>query len=61
MTGQRTVCAGWGIAVGRFRPDGPIGYRAASRLHDGHLWPTRAEAVAEELAIRERTTTGVIT
>lgn len=40
-------------AVGRFRPDGPLGYKPKS-APDGPLYPTRAEAEAAELEIRER-------
>jgi len=39
-------------AVGRFRPEGPLGYRAKS-LPDGPLRATRAEAEADERAFRE--------
>ena len=39
-------------AVGRFRPDGLIGYRPASR--PDLLFPTRAEAVAAERAEQEK-------
>lgn len=39
-------------AVGRFKPDGPDGYRARS-LPDGPLRATRAEAEADELAFLE--------
>lgn len=37
-------------AVGRFDPDGPAGYRAAS-APDGPLRETRAEALADEAAL----------
>lgn len=37
------------VAVGRFHPAGPDGYRAAS-MPDAPLRATRAEAVADELA-----------
>lgn len=39
------------VAVGRFRADGPTGYRARS---GGPLRATRAEAVADECALRAR-------
>lgn len=41
------------VAVGRFKPDGPDGYRAKS-LPDGPLRATRAEAEADERAARLR-------
>jgi hypothetical protein len=39
-------------AIGRFRPEGPLGYRAKS-LPDGPLRATRVEAEADERAHRE--------
>lgn len=38
-------------AVGLFRPDGPVGYRAQS---GGPLRATRAEAEADECRVRHR-------
>ena len=39
------------VAVGRFKPGGPDGYRARS-LPDGPLRATRSEAEADERAAR---------
>lgn len=40
-------------AVGRFRAEGPLGYRAKS-VPDAPLRPTRPEAVSDEAAWWER-------
>ena len=41
----------WAVAVGRFNPDGPDGYRAAT-MPDAPLRKTRAEAVTDEVQYR---------
>jgi hypothetical protein len=43
-------------AVGRFRPEGPLGYKA-STMPDAPLRDTREEAVADERAYREQAVT----
>ena len=43
----------WARAVGRFNPEGPDGYRAAT-MPDAPLRETRDEAVADELQYRAR-------
>lgn len=45
------VCADWARAVGRFKPEGPDGYKAAT-MPDTPLRKTREEAIADEVLYR---------
>lgn len=45
------VCQGWAVAVGRFKPGGPDGYRAVT-MPDAPLRATREEAIADEILYR---------
>jgi len=45
------VGSDWARAVGRFKPEGPDGYRAAT-MPSAPLRKTRTEAVADELRYR---------
>lgn len=45
------VCADWARAVGRFKPEGPDGYKAAT-MPDAPLRKTREEAIADEIEYR---------
>lgn len=45
------VCPDWARAVGRFKPDGPDGYKAAT-MPDAPLRATREEAIDDEVRYR---------
>lgn len=49
MSDARVVTSRMAVAIGRFRPEGIHGYRAATPP-DAPLRSTRAEATADEMA-----------
>jgi hypothetical protein len=53
MSAPRVLGSDAAVAVGRFDPDGPLGYRART-APDAPLRATRAEAVADEAAWLDR-------